>query len=66
MYALLCLGLFIFVWMGFINRIFVNARRENAIKRNTQEYYKKKISKLKNEVYERQRQGTKEAIGGYA
>jgi len=57
MYALLCLGFITFVWMGFIYRMLVNVQRENEIKRNTQQYYKKKILKLKSEIYEREQRG---------
>lgn len=63
MYALLCLGFFLFTWTIFLYRILVNVRRENEIKRNNQEYYRRKILKLKKEVYERGQQ-TKKTKGG--
>ena len=52
MYALFCLFLFVGVWLVFITRLIINARREKDIKLNNQEYYNYKLKQLYGKVQE--------------
>lgn len=47
-----CLFLFIVVWLVFITRLIINARREKDIKLNNQEYYNYKLKQMYGKVQE--------------
>ena len=51
MYAWICMGFFIVMWIGFIHTILRNVRRNNEVKRFNQKYYDYKINTLKNRAY---------------
>lgn len=63
MYAMFCLFVFMGVWLLFITRLIINARREKDIKLNNQEYYNYKLKQLYGKVKEtKEGKETKEAF----
>jgi hypothetical protein len=51
MYAMICIGFLVVVWVGFIHTIFRNVRRNSEMKRFNQKYYDHKINTLKSNIY---------------
>jgi hypothetical protein len=52
MYAVFCIFVISGVWLAFITRLLINARRENEIKHNTQEFYHYKLNQLYGKIKE--------------
>ena len=52
MYAVILEIIVLFVWAAFLQRIFVNLKRNSRVKQNTQSYHEKKLSNLEKQVYE--------------
>jgi hypothetical protein len=52
MYAMFCLFVISAVWLAFITRLLINARRDQDIKKNNQEYYNYKLNQLYGKVQE--------------
>lgn len=61
MYALILEIIVLFVWAAFLQRIFVNLKRNSKVKENTQIYHEKKLSNLEKQLYEIRRRKETEA-----